>query len=136
MGHLRVILCHIYLMINTDNNPFFDQSYCSWQTKPLKNSAFHFLKRHLHWPLKVMTQGRSDVTCNVVSSYITPPGHQQIVHISMGATVVLIRLLTQCTWKIKSLALILRKKKIPTAIMSYVVPCCSRKYTISHSGEY
>jgi hypothetical protein len=30
-------------MINTDNNPFFDQSYCSCQTEQFKNSAFHFL---------------------------------------------------------------------------------------------
>jgi hypothetical protein len=57
-----------------------------------------------------MTYGHTDVTCNVVSSDITPPGHQQIVYIIKGANVILFKLLTQCTWKIKFLALIFRKK--------------------------
>jgi hypothetical protein len=36
-----------------------------------------------------MTYGHTDVTCNVVSSDITPPGHQQIVYISKEANVIL-----------------------------------------------
>jgi hypothetical protein len=136
MGHLRVTLCHTYLMINTDNNPFFDQSYCSWQTKQLKNSAFHFLISaicivrwrswhmiSLMWPVMWFHQISRHQVINKLC--ISVRGKCYFNEIAF-------------TGYMKNLihSIDIKKKKIPTTIMSYVVPCCSRKYTISQSGEY
>ena len=78
-------------MINTYTNPFFDQSYCSWQTKQFKNSAFHFLMTHNVVSSDTMTT-RSSAMCAYQSYHI------------------LITLVTRCIWNMKPIALISRKK--------------------------